>query len=102
MWPLATFPDRIVTSCSIAICRIRARPRSAPRPVSTFFRYFANAPSDRASWARPLVSFHATTLHDPLLRLQGEGFPPSPRETLRAAIHKYYDVFYLPFRDCLG
>ena len=29
-----------------------------------------------------LVSFHATTLHDPILRLQGEGFPPSPRETL--------------------
>jgi hypothetical protein len=32
-----------------------------------------------------LVSFHATTLHDPILRLQGEGFPPSPRETLSAA-----------------
>jgi len=30
-----------------------------------------------------LVSFHATTLHDPILRLQGEGFPPSPRETLK-------------------
>ena len=29
------------------------------------------------------VPFHATTLHDPILRLQGEGFPPSPRETLR-------------------
>src|SRR5262249_1018997 len=29
-----------------------------------------------------LVPFHATTLHDPILRLQGEGFPPSPRETL--------------------
>jgi hypothetical protein len=29
-----------------------------------------------------LVSFHATTLYHPSLRLQGEGFPPSPRETL--------------------
>ena len=24
-----------------------------------------------------LVPFHAVTLHDPILRLQGEGFPPS-------------------------
>jgi hypothetical protein len=30
-----------------------------------------------------LVPFHAITLHDPILRLQGEGFPPSPRETLK-------------------
>lgn len=30
-----------------------------------------------------LISFHATTLHDPILRLQGEGFPPSPGETLK-------------------
>jgi hypothetical protein len=30
-----------------------------------------------------LISFHATTLSYPILRLQGEGFPPSPRETLR-------------------
>ena len=29
-----------------------------------------------------LLPFHATTSHDPILRLQGEGFPPSPRETL--------------------
>ncbi len=29
-----------------------------------------------------LVPFHATTLHDPVLRLQGEGFQPSPRGTL--------------------
>ena len=29
-----------------------------------------------------LVPFHAITLHDPILRLQGEGFPPSPMETL--------------------
>ena len=29
-----------------------------------------------------LVPFHATTLHDPVLRLQGEGFQPSPMETL--------------------
>ena len=29
-----------------------------------------------------LVPFHATTLHDSVLRLQGEGFPPPPRGTL--------------------
>ncbi len=33
-----------------------------------------------------LVSFHATTLHDPILRLQGEGFPISPRGTLNREI----------------
>jgi hypothetical protein len=35
------FPrQRIVISCSIAICRIGSRTRSATCPVSTFFRYF--------------------------------------------------------------
>jgi hypothetical protein len=33
-----------------------------------------------------LVPFHATTLHAPVLRLQSEGFPPSPRETLSRAV----------------
>ena len=34
-----------------------------------------------------LVSFHATTLHDPMARLQGGGFPPSFKETLRHIIY---------------
>lgn len=29
-----------------------------------------------------LIPFHATTLHDPILRLQGEGVRPSPMGTL--------------------
>jgi hypothetical protein len=29
-----------------------------------------------------LISFHATTLHNPMARLQGGGFPPSPMGTL--------------------
>jgi hypothetical protein len=30
-----------------------------------------------------LISFHATTLHNPMARLQGGGFPPSPMGTLK-------------------
>jgi hypothetical protein len=33
-----------------------------------------------------LVASHAITLHYPVLRLQGEGFQPSPRETLIGGI----------------
>lgn len=38
-----------------------------------------------------LISLHATTLHHPILRLQGEGFQPSPRETLSISIDPGFD-----------
>ena len=38
--PLATFPVKIVISCSIAICLSRSLTRIATSPVNTFFRYF--------------------------------------------------------------